>query len=198
MPFISNFDFSYPKCHVLESHCRYQRIQSRWLLGWYFFIRFFSICLCNKRIQWKEKSSSDCSFLFLQHNKLGLNRVEGDRVTQQLVSAHPLQHAEKYSAFFYASLHKLFRLLVMTSSFSCTIFSDVVCSLFRMVAHNLYAVRACRLYLFNLRDWLRLIFDYGRDAGALCPRFAEMKFQSLFCLFLIFTKWQLQCRQIVW
>ena len=28
MSFISNFDFSYPKCHVFESHCRYQRIQS--------------------------------------------------------------------------------------------------------------------------------------------------------------------------
>ena len=28
MSFISNFDFSYPKCHVFESHCRYQKIQS--------------------------------------------------------------------------------------------------------------------------------------------------------------------------
>lgn len=28
MSFISNFDFSYPKCHVFESHCRYQRFQS--------------------------------------------------------------------------------------------------------------------------------------------------------------------------
>ena len=28
MPFISNFDFSYPECHVFESHCRYQKIQS--------------------------------------------------------------------------------------------------------------------------------------------------------------------------
>ena len=38
MPFISNFDFSYPKCHVFESHCRYQRIQSSWLLGWIFLL----------------------------------------------------------------------------------------------------------------------------------------------------------------
>ena len=36
MPFISNFDFSYPKCHVFESHCRYQKFQSSWLLGWIF------------------------------------------------------------------------------------------------------------------------------------------------------------------
>ena len=37
MPFISNFDFSYPKCHVFESHCRYQRIQSSLNeLGWIF------------------------------------------------------------------------------------------------------------------------------------------------------------------
>ena len=38
-------------------------------------------------------------FCFPQHNKLGLNRVGGDRATQQLVSAPPLRHAEEYSAF---------------------------------------------------------------------------------------------------
>ena len=37
MPFISNFDFSYPKCHVFESHGRNLRLPSRCLLGWIFF-----------------------------------------------------------------------------------------------------------------------------------------------------------------
>ena len=41
MPFISNFDFSYPKCHVFESHCRYQRFQSRCSLGWIIFMQFY-------------------------------------------------------------------------------------------------------------------------------------------------------------
>lgn len=117
-----------------------------------FLFAFFRYACAISAYSEKKNLQVIVLFCFLQHNKLGLNRVEGDRVTQQLVSTHPLQHAEKYSAFFYASLHKLFRLLVMTSSFSCTIFSDVVCSLFRMVARNLYAARACRLYLFNLRD----------------------------------------------
>ena len=42
MPFISNFDFSYPECHVFESHCRYQRFQSSCSLGW-FFLYFISL-----------------------------------------------------------------------------------------------------------------------------------------------------------
>ena len=41
MPFISNFDFSYPKCHVFESHCRYQSFQSRCILDWSFFMQFY-------------------------------------------------------------------------------------------------------------------------------------------------------------
>ena len=56
MPFISNFDFSYPKCHVFESHCRYQRIQSSWLLGWIFW------CIGNgaKSPVWARDPRNNC------------------------------------------------------------------------------------------------------------------------------------------
>lgn len=80
MPFISNFDFSYPKCHVFESHCRYQRIQSRWLLGWIFLFAFFLTRQRDRRARWKESALNGCFFCFPQHNKLGLNRVGDDRV----------------------------------------------------------------------------------------------------------------------
>ena len=58
MPFISNFDFSYPKCHVFESHCRYQRIQSSWLLGWFFSIRFFLFRLRDRHVWWRDDGSN--------------------------------------------------------------------------------------------------------------------------------------------
>ena len=152
MSFISNFDFSYPKCHVFESHCRYQSFQSRCSLGWIFCIKpsawarlwcvadfsgsegglsplfysLFSICLCNQRVQRKEKSSNDCFCCFSQHNKLGLNRVRDDRVTQQFVSAHPLQHAEKYSAFL--------RFFAQALSAAC---DDFLVQLYNLLGHNL-------------------------------------------------------------
>jgi len=91
-----------------------------------FFIRFFSICLCNQRVQRKEKSSNDCFCCFSQHNKLGLNRVRDDRVTQQFVSAHPLQHAEKYSAFL--------RFFAQALSAAC---DDFLVQLYNLLGHNL-------------------------------------------------------------
>ena len=119
------------------------------------FYSLFSICLCNQRVQRKEKSSNDCFCCFSQHNKLGLNRVRDDRVTQQFVSAHPLQHA-KNIRHFCASSHKLFRLLVMTSSFSCTIFSDIIYSPFWMVCRNFHSTRVCKLCLFQFAQFIVL------------------------------------------
>lgn len=86
----------------------------------------FSICLCNQRVQRKEKSSNDCFCCFSQYNKLGLNRVRDDRVTQQFVSAHPLQHAEKYSAFL--------RFFAQALSAAC---DDFLVQLYNLLGHNL-------------------------------------------------------------
>ena len=93
------------------------------------FYSLFSICLCNQRVQRKEKSSNDCFCGFLQNNKLGLNRVRDDRVTQQFVSAHPLQHAEKYSAFlrFFAQALSAAR-------------DDFLVQLHNLLGHNLLSV----------------------------------------------------------
>ena len=102
MSFIFNFDFSYPKCHVFESHCRYQRIQSRWLLGWIFW------CVGNdaKSPAWAKDpcnngaklrllliycSSNGCFFCCPQYNKLGLNRVGCDRVNEILRTGEAAQ-----------------------------------------------------------------------------------------------------------
>ena len=90
------------------------------------FYSLFSICLCNQRVQRKEKSSNDCFCCFSQHNKLGLNRVRDDRVTQQFVSAHPLQHAEKYSAFL--------RFFAQALSAAC---DDFLVQLYNLLGHNL-------------------------------------------------------------
>ena len=66
MPFISNFDFSYPKCHVFESHCRYQRFQSSWLLGWIFLLHKIarvceSLMFCGLWRRWRRAQPA---FLF--------------------------------------------------------------------------------------------------------------------------------------
>ena len=90
------------------------------------FYSLFSVCLCNQRVQRKEKSSNDCFCCFSQHNKLGLNRVRDDRVTQQFVSAHPLQHAEKYSAFL--------RFFAQALSAAC---DDFLVQLYNLLGHNL-------------------------------------------------------------
>ena len=63
MSFISNFDFSYPKCHVFESHCRYQRFQSRCSLDWSFFMQFY-----HKIVLFMSKCRNfGISALFLSH-----------------------------------------------------------------------------------------------------------------------------------
>ena len=65
MPFISNFDFSYTKCHVFESHCRYQRIQSSLNeLGW-IFLRCFAQVLHYYLLTKRPYAMEDFRWWFL-------------------------------------------------------------------------------------------------------------------------------------
>ena len=65
MSFSSNFDFSYTKCHVFESHCRYQRIQSSLNeLGW-IFLRCFAQVLHYYLLTKRPYAMEDFRWWFL-------------------------------------------------------------------------------------------------------------------------------------